>query len=186
MIPTADSDGFIFRQTRTSSDILAADSAKKPVASFELVIDRNLIKTGSLRFQLNAYIYRNLYIPNEFYHLSSFFHYLKRFAMARLRVDVSEQTMESLRQFVHSTFNFSTFNFTSECSNGTHTFLSVPVTAYVMNVTGELHLSLWASMGNPLTGYRHASVDVDTQIDNGNNRPPVLPSTLNAKAYFFM
>ena len=187
MIPTAGSGGFFFKQTRVSSAILVGDSAEKPVASIEFFIDRNLLTNGS--FQLSAHIYRNYYFNYGWpwwWLYDIYFYDGQEIAMANLRVDVDEQTMESRRQFVHSTFNFSTFNFTSECSNGTHTFLSVPVTAYVMNVTGEVHLSLWAAMRNPQTGYQRASVDIDTQIDNGNNLPPVLPSTLNAKSYFFM
>ena len=186
MIPTTDSDGFFFRQTQVSSDILAVDSAKKPIASLELVIDRNLIRNGSLRFHLNGYIYRSYYIDFLFLYHFFFLHELNDFAMANLRVDVNEQTTESPGQFVHSTFNFSAFNLRTECSNGTHTFVSVPVIAYVMNVTGEFHLSLLASMGNPQTGYSRASVRIDTQIDSGNNLTPVLPSTMNTKFYFFM
>ena len=100
-------------------------------------------------------------------------------SIPNLRMDVNEQTTESAGWFVHSTFNTSTFNFTTECSNGTHTFLSVPVTIYVMNVTGEFHLTLFVSMGNSRMGYRYTGVSIDAQIDNGNTFPPLLPSMLN-------
>ena len=170
MIPTADSNGFLFRQTRVSSDILAVDSSKKPVASFKLVIDRNLTRNGLVRFFLVCRIYRNYYIDFDFFRV------VDNLANANLRVDVNEQATESPGWRAHSTFNS---NFTTECSNGTRTFLSVPVTAYVMNVTGEFHLSLWALTVEPWTGNQCASVGIDTQtVDSGNNLPPVLLSTL--------
>ena len=95
--------------------------------------------------------------------------------MANLQVDVNEQTAQVFGNYLFYSFNFSN---TTECSNGTHTFLSVLVNTYVMNVTGFFRISWQATLGNGLTRYRYAYASGIARIGNGNFLISLLPSMI--------
>ena len=155
---TADSDGLFFNQTYITTDVLAVDTAKTPIASIKLVVDRNLTRNDSFNIQIGFSIYPNYYYNYRYY-------YYHRGFMANLRVDVNEQTAEVLGQNLLYSFNVSN---TTECSNGTHTFLSVLVNTYVMNITGHFHISWQARLSNGLTRYQYTYASGVARIGNGN------------------
>ena len=165
MIHTADSDGLFFSQTSITSNVTVLDEAKTPPFGYiKLVVDKNLIEMTSIRY----YYY--------FYYVSDFFWIYIRNTMTNARVDVNGQP---IKDYVNYIFNFIN---TTECSNGTHTFLTVPVDIYI-NATGEIHLYMKARLGNQSTGYQYTSFGVTARINNGSWNSTTITCNKQSKIF---
>ena len=159
---TTDSDGLFFNQTYITTDVLGVDTAKTPIASIKLVVDKNLTRNGILRFQHYAAVYPMF--NNYLYYYS--------YRPIYLQVVINEQIVKPF-QNLYMKLNFSN---TTECSNGTHTFVSVTVNTYIMNTTGEFYMYLSTRIENQLTGYK--TFVVIPRIDNGNFVQSLLQSII--------
>ena len=153
IILTAASDGLFFNQTSIPSRMMfLLDTPNTPIVSITLLVEKNLINNGSLQvFHYHNFIWNNHHISTP--QLNTNF-----------RVDVDEQLL-SAEQYVWSIVNVMN---ATECFNGTHTFLFVPVNIYITNITGQLFFHLRARIHNQWTGYQYYSYTGFTaRIKNG-------------------
>ena len=152
MILTAASDGLFFNQTSVPPRVLILGTPNTLIVSITLLVEKNLTINGSLQVY-----HRHNFIWN-YYHINM------PQLRANIRVDVDGQLL-SAEQYVRSIINVMN---AKECSNGTHTFLCVPVNIYITNITGQLHFYLNARIHNQWAGYQYKSVSFTARIKNGS------------------
>ena len=154
MILTAATDGLFFNQTSIFPRVmLILDTPNTLIVSTTLLVEKNLTINGSLQvYHYQDFNWNNYYISSSQLN-------------ANFRVDVDGQLLP-LEQYVWSIINVMN---ATECSNGTHTFLSVPVNIYITNITGQLHFYLRARIRNQWAGDQYNSpFGFTARITNGN------------------
>ena len=150
MILTAASYDLFFNKTNIPLMVFTLDAANTPVVSIKLVVEKSLTINGSLQFSYSSqFIWNNHPISTSLW-------------KANFQVDVDGQLLLAEWSIVN------VMNAT-ECSNGTHTFLSVSVNSYIINITGDVQLYLDARIHNQRAGYQYtASVAYTAKIRNGS------------------
>ena len=149
MILTAATDGLFFNQTSIPPRVLILGTPNSLIVSITLLVEKDLTINGSLQVHHNHYIiwnYHSISLPQ-----------LK----ANFRVDFDGQMLPAEQYAVWSIINVTN---ATECSNGRHTFLSVPVNIYITNITGQLLLGLNARIH---AGPQYKSVAFTARIKNG-------------------
>ena len=153
MILTAASDGLFFNQTKIPSRMLVLNTPNSLIVSIKLLVEKNLTINDSLQFRHNHYFIWNYYFTST--------PQLK----ANFRVDVDGQLL-SAEQYVWSIINVMN---ATECSNGTHTFLFLPVKIYITNITGQLRFYFRSRIYNQWAAYQYTSpVAFTANIRNGS------------------
>ena len=152
VILTTASGGLFFNQTNIPSRVLALDTANTLIVSIKLFVEKNLTINGSLQvYHRHNLIWNYLPISTSQFKIN-------------IPVDVGGQLLPA-EQDVWSIINVMN---ATECSNGTHTFLSVPVNIYITNITGQLRFYLVAIIYNQWAGHQYGSFVVTARIKNGS------------------
>ena len=153
MILTAASDGLFFNQTSIPPRMLVLDAANAQIISINLFVEKNLTINGSL-----SVYYEHYFIWNTFSVVTSQF-------KTNFQLHVDGQLLPA-EQYLYT---WSIINAT-ECFNGTHTFLSMPVNIYITNITGQFRFYLSARIHNQWAGRQYESVAFTARIKNGSYR----------------
>ena len=155
-ILTAASGGLFFNQTNISPRVFVLDTANALLVSIKFFVEKNLTINGSLYIQVH---HGHSFIWNYFFISTS------QLKANSVRVDVDGQLLPAEQYYWQSIINIMN---ATECSNGTHTFLSVPVNIYITNITGQLHLYLTAEIYSQWAGYQYGSFAFTARIKNGS------------------
>lgn len=158
MILTADSDGLFTNQTRIPYSVVVLNTTYNSTVSIKAVVDKNLTKNGN-RLQLNQH-YRWRWNWNRHFWcvIPQYYGF-----MTNIKVDVNGWLQPPERYYDYN-INLNT----TECLNGTHTFLIVPVKIYAMNITGRSYFHLHVRIRRKEMTNLEAVFRQYIRIDNSN------------------